>query len=78
MPSLRPREGETIAFRGDGSPIPRYHFGSPTREVVGDAEAMARYSGEVVGLGRDVKPGAMIVAELATGLSGAEARRLAV
>ena len=39
---------------------------------------MALYAGEVVGLVRDVKPGAMIVAELATGLSGAEARRLAV
>jgi nitronate monooxygenase len=78
MPSQRPREGETIAFRGNGSPIPRYHFGSPTREVVGEAEAMALYAGEVVGLVHEVKPAAMIVAELATGLSGAEARRLAV
>lgn len=69
-PPERPQEGEVVARRGDGSPIPRYHFWSPTRDVVGEVEAMALYAGEAVGLVRRVEPAAAIVAELALGWSG--------
>ena len=61
----RPGEGEIIARRGDGSQIPRYYFGSPTRDVDGDVEAMALYAGEVVGLVRRIEPAGTIVSELA-------------
>jgi nitronate monooxygenase len=64
-PSRRPGEGEIIARRGDGSEIPRYHFGSPTRDVDGDVEAMALYAGEVIGLVRKIEPAGTIVSELA-------------
>jgi uncharacterized protein YjiS (DUF1127 family) len=67
-PPRRPREGEIVARRGDGSPIPRYHFGSPTRDVAGEVEAMALYAGEVVGLVHSVEPAEAIVSELALGL----------
>jgi NAD(P)H-dependent flavin oxidoreductase YrpB (nitropropane dioxygenase family) len=63
----RPGEGERVAWRSDGSAVPRYHFGSPTRAVGGDVEAMALYAGEGVGLVRDARPAAEIVAELAAG-----------
>jgi nitronate monooxygenase len=61
----RPGEGEIIARRGDGSDIPRYHFGSPTRDVDGQVEAMALYAGEAVGLVRTVEAAAAIVSDLA-------------
>jgi nitronate monooxygenase len=64
----RPGEGEVVARRSDGSEIPRYFFGSPTREVCEGAEAMALYAGEAVGLVRSTAPAALIVKELATGL----------
>lgn len=64
----RPGEGDKVATRRDGSAIPRYHFGSPTREVTGDVEAMALYAGEAVGLVRTTAAAAAIVAELAGGL----------
>jgi nitronate monooxygenase len=64
----RPRENEIVARRGDGSNIPRYHFGSPTRDVSGQVEAMALYAGEAVGLVRSRQPAAAIVGELAAGL----------
>jgi NAD(P)H-dependent flavin oxidoreductase YrpB (nitropropane dioxygenase family) len=66
-PPDRPGEGDIVARRADGSAIPRYHFGSPTREVVGDIEAMALYAGEGVGLVRSAEPAATIVRALAGG-----------
>jgi uncharacterized protein YjiS (DUF1127 family) len=66
-PPRRPREGEITACRGDGSGIPRYHFGSPTRDVVGEVEAMALYAGEAVGLVHGMEPAEAIVSELALG-----------
>jgi nitronate monooxygenase len=76
LPPHRPGEGEIVARRADGSEIQRYSFGSPTRDVVGDAEAMALYAGEGVGLVRAREPAASILAELACGLR-APARRSA-
>jgi NAD(P)H-dependent flavin oxidoreductase YrpB (nitropropane dioxygenase family) len=70
LPSSRPSEGEIIARRGDGSDIPRYHFGSPTRDVEGRVEGMALYAGEVVGLVRKIEPAAAIVSELAEAFLG--------
>ena len=64
----RPGEGEIVAKRADGSGIPRYHFGSPTRGVVGDAGAMALYAGEAVGLVKSVASARTIVEELASGI----------
>lgn len=64
-PPDRPGEGDIVAHRADGSAIPRYHFGSPTREAVGDIEAMALYAGEGVGLVRSAEPAAIIVRALA-------------
>lgn len=64
----RPGEGEVIAKRADGTAIPRYFFGSPTRDVEGEAEAMALYAGECVGLVRAVQPASEIFEELASAL----------
>jgi len=64
----RPGEGECVARRADGSAIPRYSFSSPTRDVVGDAEAMALYAGDGVGLVHARESASNIVAELASGL----------
>lgn len=64
----RPNEGEAIGRRADGSTIPRYHFGAPTRQVAGDIEAMALYAGASVGMVRTCLPAAEIVGELASGL----------
>ena len=66
-PPERPGEGALIARRGAGPPLPRYHFAAPTREALGDVEAMALYAGEGTGLVRAVEPAATIVAELAAG-----------
>jgi nitronate monooxygenase len=57
-----------VARRADGSGIPRYFFGSPTREVTDGAEAMALYAGQAVGLVGRTSPAAAIVEELAAGL----------
>jgi nitronate monooxygenase len=56
-----------VAKRADGTGIPRYYFGSPTRDVVGDIDAMALYAGEAVGLVNSIAPARMIVEELASG-----------
>lgn len=68
LPPNRPGEGEMVARRRDGSEIPRYSFGSPTREVADGAEAMALYAGEAVGLVSRTCRAASIVDELAEGL----------
>lgn len=60
----RPGEGEVVARRADGSEIPRYHFGSPTRDIAEGAEAMALYVGEAVGLVHHTTAAAAIVEEL--------------
>jgi nitronate monooxygenase len=65
LPPHRPGEGEIVAKRADGTGIPRYHFGSPGRDTVGDAGAMALYAGEAVGLVNSVAPARAIVEELA-------------
>jgi nitronate monooxygenase len=64
----RPGEGDLIARRPDGTAIPRYFFGSPTREVEGEIEAMALYAGEGVGLVRSIQPASAIFAELASAI----------
>lgn len=69
----RPGEGECVARRADGSAIPRYSFSSPTRDVVGDAEAMALYAGDGVGLVHARESASNIVAELASGLRHCDA-----
>jgi nitronate monooxygenase len=63
----RPGEGDIVAQRADGSGIPRYSFSSPTRVISGDAEAMALYAGEAVGLVRERQAAAKIITELAVG-----------
>lgn len=70
-PANRPNEGEVIGRRGSGPQqrtLPRYHFGAPTRDAVGEIEAMTLYAGESTGLVRCVESAAAIVAELAAGV----------
>lgn len=62
----RPREGEIIGEK-DGVAVPRYSFSAPTRNTVGEVEAMALYAGENVGLVRSVAAAGEIVEELAEG-----------
>jgi nitronate monooxygenase len=64
----RPGEGEIVARRTDGTEIPRYFFGSPTRDVAEGAEAMALYAGEAVGLVHAMADAAVILEDLAAGL----------
>lgn len=71
----RPGEGESIARRPDGSPIPRYSFSAPTRNISGDVEAMALYAGEGVGLVHARQSAAAIVSELAKGFGVGTALR---
>ncbi len=70
----RPGEGDIIAWRPDGTKIPRYFFGSPTRDLNGEVEAMALYAGEGVGLVRAIQPAAAIVEEFANAIGGFDAR----
>jgi NAD(P)H-dependent flavin oxidoreductase YrpB (nitropropane dioxygenase family) len=60
----RPNEGEVIAERSDGTPVPRYSSSMPLETMRADAEAMALYAGQSVGLVKDVKPAAAIVLQL--------------
>ena len=64
----RPGEGDIVARRSDGMAIPRYFFGSPTRDVAGEVEAMALYAGEGVGLVRSIQPALAIFEELASAI----------
>jgi nitronate monooxygenase len=64
----RPGEGDVVAHRADGSGVTRYYFSAPTRDIMGNAEAMALYAGEAVGLVSANKRAAAIVDELAAGL----------
>jgi nitronate monooxygenase len=65
-PGSRPGEGEAVARFPDGSPMPRYHVTLPTGTEQSDAEAeaMALYTGQSVGLVCDRKPAGRIVADL--------------
>jgi nitronate monooxygenase len=67
----RPGEGDIVARRPDGTAIPRYFFGSPTRDVEGEVEAMALYAGEGVGLVRSIQPAAAIFEEFANAMLAA-------
>lgn len=69
LPPDRPGEGEIIGEK-DGVPLPRYSFSAPTRNTLGEVEAMALYAGENVGLVRSVAAAREIVEELAEGFSG--------
>jgi len=60
----RPLEGQIIAHRSDGTPIPRYRSLHPIASMQGEIEAMALYAGQGVGLVKDIKPAAMIVEQL--------------
>lgn len=66
----RPGEGEALAFRPDGTPVQRYHFAAPHAAITGDAEAMALYAGQAVGLVRREEAAAAIVQDLAHGMPG--------
>ncbi|HEV3182787.1 MAG TPA: nitronate monooxygenase [Steroidobacteraceae bacterium] len=67
-PGSRPGEDDILGHYADGTPIPRYSSGSPTREVSGEIEAMVQYAGGAVGLVRRCEPAAAIVEDLAAGL----------
>lgn len=72
----RPGEGDVVARRADGTGIPRYFFGSPTRDVEGEIEAMALYAGEGVGLVCKPQPAAEIFEEFAKAMTGARENEL--
>jgi NAD(P)H-dependent flavin oxidoreductase YrpB (nitropropane dioxygenase family) len=76
QPPDRPGEGDIVSWRPDGSGIPRYFFGSPTRDVKGEVEAMALYAGEGVGLVRSIQPAAEIFEEFANATGGVPDERL--
>jgi NAD(P)H-dependent flavin oxidoreductase YrpB (nitropropane dioxygenase family) len=59
----RPGEGDVVARRADGSPIPRYGVATPRNDFIGDIEAMARYAGQGVGAVRQILPAAEIIGE---------------
>ena len=65
-PGFRPGESDPVGHSHDGQPIPRYHVNHPTttRVADGDAEAMALYAGQSVGLIHDRKPARQIVVDL--------------
>ncbi len=65
----RPGEGEVVARRPDGSELRRYASALPLAEMEGEIEALSLWAGQSVGLVRDVRPAAEIVAELAAGLA---------
>lgn len=60
----RPGEGDTIAVL-DGEPILRYASTSPHDSVVGDVEPLPMWAGQSVGVIRDIRPAAEIVATIA-------------
>ncbi|HXH87013.1 MAG TPA: nitronate monooxygenase [Gaiellaceae bacterium] len=64
----RPREGEAIARRADGSEVARYASALPLAGMEGEIEALSLWAGQSVALARRVRPAAEIVAELAAGL----------
>jgi len=63
-PGERPSEGETVATRPDGTPIPRYSSSMPVVGISGDIEALSMWAGQGIGLVDRVQPAAEIVREL--------------
>ena len=63
-PGDRPGEGETIATRADGTPIPRYSSAMPVAGITGDIEALSMWAGQGIGLLNRLQPAAEIVREL--------------
>jgi nitronate monooxygenase len=61
----RPGEGERIAIRPDGTPLPRYSAELPGPEVTGEVEAMALYAGQSTGLVSRLQSAHDIVKEVA-------------
>jgi nitronate monooxygenase len=57
----RPGEGDVIGHRSDGSDILRYSSISPRADLVVDIEDLSMWSGQGVGLVRDILPAAEIV-----------------
>jgi nitronate monooxygenase len=64
-PGKRPGEGEVIGAFPNGDPIPRYGVPAPMQGASGEIEAFALYAGQSVGLIRDLRPVASVIAELA-------------
>ena len=67
-------EGEPAAvlrMAGAEIPVPRFGPQPPTRDSTGAIAAMALYAGQSAGAVTRIQPAAEIVAELATGVSGA-------
>ena len=67
-------EGEPVAvlrMAGAEIPVPRFGPQPPTRDSTGAIAAMALYAGQSAGAVTRIQPAAEIVAELATGVSGA-------
>lgn len=60
-----PDTPDIVAWSGRGTPIERYAFGFPTRDMTGDLEAMALYAGHSVEKIHDIKPAAELVRSLA-------------
>lgn len=65
-PGQRPAEGEEIGKRPNGDPVVRYQSYTPLAETSGAVEAMSMWSGQGVGLVREVMPAAAIVEEIFT------------
>jgi nitronate monooxygenase len=62
---VRPGEGEPVAARVDGTPVPRYSVDDPTSEMTGQLEALALYAGQGAALVHDVLPAGEIVTRMA-------------
>jgi nitronate monooxygenase len=62
---VRPGEGEPVAERMDGTPVPRYSVDDPTSAMTGQLEALALYAGQGVALVHDVLPAGEIVTRMA-------------
>jgi NAD(P)H-dependent flavin oxidoreductase YrpB (nitropropane dioxygenase family) len=69
----RPGEGDIIMHAPGGMDIPRYHAAAPTKQMTGNYEAMALYTGVGVGRIADVRSTATLirdmVAEASAGLT---------
>ena len=63
-PGERPGEGETVAARADGTPIPRYSSAMPVAGTTGEIEALSMWAGQGIGLIDRVQPAAEIIREL--------------
>ncbi len=60
----RPNEGEVIAHKSDGTPVPRYSSSMPLETMQGEVEGLVHYAGQSAGLVKDIRPAAEIVQRL--------------